>query len=169
MSEVAVPVDVARQQAAEKFGAQGLIKLRRSELAALPHGGGDFLHINASPCTHLAGARYAAVAMSSSQAAGAKETLLDAESAVPLECVQTTEFASALDIPAEMLPDLIGAPATHEQLLDLMVSRYGVLRGWTAENAAAMPVVVSRLRRAPEAISADTRQKALRPRSSRAT
>lgn len=136
---------------------QGLLKLQSDEMAQLPADSREFFHINAAPCTHVAGARYAAVRMTGSQSSGAQETRVDAAGAVALECLAATFYPHALAIPQEIRHSLLGIPGTDLALARRLVSRYSTLREWVESDLAVRPVVVTRLRRATTSAELDGR------------
>lgn len=66
---------------AQALGLAGLLKLTSVDFQAamsVDH----FLHLNAAPCTHVAGGQYAMAPMVTSQAAGHDRTTVDAQMAI---------------------------------------------------------------------------------------
>jgi hypothetical protein len=160
-----VGLDSARETLTRKLGVAGLLKLLPQELDSIPLGDAEFFHVNAAPCTHRAGSRYAAVAMTSSASLGAAQTLVDVSTASALECLEVLEYDSIQAIPPSVRDSLLGVTSTPGELEATLLRRYGQLRGWTAADVATRAVVVSRLRRAQRHLVADVRV----PPSSRKT
>lgn len=134
-----------------ELGLAGLLKLTSTDFQAaisVDH----FLHLNAAPCTHVAGGQYAMVPMVTSQAAGHDRTTVDAQMAVRVECLELIGYTRLADVPSDALSLMLGRPACRQALYELMVSRYGRLRGWAGGNVGQMPVVLSRMRNARQAI-----------------
>lgn len=123
-----------------------LVKLRPDESIDLQ--GLEAWHINAAPCTHTTGKTYAFVNLS--RFGGKARPWVDLDVRWLGHLVQVHHFESLWDVPEEIVAQLLGNPGDHTQLQALMLARYGVHKGWTADNAAQQPVVISHFVRAAD-------------------
>jgi hypothetical protein len=135
---------VKAEQLLHHAQVDGVIKIRAADFVNLP-AGDSLLHVNAMPCTHRAGHRYL-MAMICGRAEDG-QPLLDARTAelVTIDEVWVVDRPSRL-APAE-LGRLIGRPANHDDLHELLAERYASTRGIGRQAAAQMSLMVSAIRR----------------------
>lgn len=125
---------------------RGFIKLRPEEFDALPDGP-EFWHINAAPCTHVAGESYALVRMARPSAGERTAPLLDLSQTLRVRCMAVVELRDSREVLEEQLLRLIGGCASRAELTDMLHRRYRHTKGWGLAEATTAPVVLTLLQR----------------------
>ncbi len=133
------------------FPADGVIKIQPGDFESIPDAS-ELSHVNIDPCTHVAGRVYVLARIAGRAADGSP--LLDAESVRLASISETRQVASVYDLHLEDLRGMIGSPTSHEELIDILVARYGQTRGLDREAAARAPLMVSHLRLLPKEVEA---------------
>jgi len=135
-----VPAEAAKRYLREAGIAEGVIKLRSEDYDAIPSGR-RFMHVNAMPCTHRTMERLAIVPIVGH--GSGNEPFLDISRPAIVLCEESSVLPSLMDMAVEDISCLIGQPRSHDELAEIMITRYGRTRGWTASSATSEPVMLS--------------------------